>query len=246
MMVKFSKALTTVVLALFLVSGSLTFAVAAEKQAFETLEQRVSYAIGLNLGQDFKKRGIEIDPELLRQGVADAVSGSQPQMSQKQLQTTLQEFQQKMQKQEQQRRQKQGKANQEKGQAFMEKYKQKDGVKSLANGVMYRVVQEGSGPKPSVDDKVKVHYKGKLVDGSVFDSSYKRNKPAVFTLNKVIPGWQEALKNMPVGSKWEVVIPPEQAYGERGAGKMIGPNETLIFEVELLNINPEEAQQEEG
>lgn len=128
-----------------------------------------------------------------------------------------------------------GRENLEKGQKFLEENAKKEGVKTLEKGVQYRVITEGTGPKPAETDKVKVHYSGHTIDGEVFDSSYDRGEPAVFMLNRVIPGWSIALQAMPVGSKWEIFIPADQAYGERGTGD-IKPNETLIFEVELIEI----------
>lgn len=131
--------------------------------------------------------------------------------------------------------------NLEKGKKFMEENLTKNGVDTLSDGIQYKVITEGNGPKPSATDKVKVHYRGTLVDGTEFDSSIKRGEPAEFGLNQVIPGWSKAIQAMPVGSKWEIYLPAEQAYGPRGAGAAIGPNETLIFEVELLDIvKPEE------
>jgi len=130
---------------------------------------------------------------------------------------------------------KQAEANLEKGQKFLAENAKKEGVKELVNGIQYKVIKEGNGAKPAETDVVKVHYKGTLIDGTEFDSSIKRGEPAEFPLNRVISGWTKSLKEMPVGSKWEIYIPADQAYGQRGSGP-IGPNETLIFEVELLDI----------
>jgi FKBP-type peptidyl-prolyl cis-trans isomerase len=131
---------------------------------------------------------------------------------------------------------KEGQLNLETGNAFLEENKSREGVNTTASGLQYEVISEGDGPKPSADDRVRVHYHGTLIDGTVFDSSVERGEPAVFGVGQVIPGWTEALQLMPVGSKWKIYVPSNLAYGERGAGADIGPNTTLIFEVELLEI----------
>jgi FKBP-type peptidyl-prolyl cis-trans isomerase FklB len=141
-----------------------------------------------------------------------------------------------MQQRAQQQQAEQAEKNKAAGEAFLKANKEKEGVTELPSGLQYKIIQQGKGKTPTADDTVVVNYRGTLTNGTEFDSSYKRNEPVTFKVDKVIPGWQEALKLMPVGSKWEVVIPSKLAYGEQGAGRFIGPNETLIFDIELLKI----------
>ena len=204
------------------------------KQAKGSLSNQmdsVSYGIGLSIGQNLKKDNLnEIDADLIAKGINDIFKNDSSMMKTNQAQMVIQRFMQ-------ERAKKKGDANIEKGKKFLEENGKKEGVKTTASGLQYLVMKEGTGPKPTSTDKVSVHYHGTLIDGTVFDSSVQRGQPAQFGCNQVIPGWTEALQLMPVGSKWKLWIPSNLGYGERSPGGAIGPNETLIFEVELLSID---------
>jgi FKBP-type peptidyl-prolyl cis-trans isomerase FklB len=204
-------------------------------------KKKVSYAIGLDIGKNFKERAMDIDMEILIQGLRDAQGSGQPLLSSEEIQKTMTQFQQEMMKAEQEKRVGLAQVNKAKEEAFLKENAQKPGIKTTASGLQYRVISTGMGPLPKLTDTVKVHYRGTLLDGTEFDSSYKRNQPAVFPLNGVIKGWTEALQLMKVGSKWQIFLPASLAYGEQGAGQVIGPNSTLIFDVELLGIEKMEA-----
>jgi len=208
-------------------------------QGMQSLEQKVAYGIGLNIGMSLKQDGIDVDPELIAAGIKDALTGAEPKLDPQQLQAAMMQFQQQMQAKQAEAQAASGEDNMKKGQAFLKENAEAEGVKTTDSGLQYKVIEAGDGPKPKAEDKVTTHYRGTLIDGTVFDSSYERGEPVSFPVNGVIPGWTEALQMMPVGSKWKLFIPAELAYGERGAGQAIGPNETLIFEVELLGINDE-------
>jgi FKBP-type peptidyl-prolyl cis-trans isomerase FklB len=201
-----------------------------------TDKEKISYGIGMNIGRNIKEQGVEVDPQIVARGISDALSGAKALMTDEQIKETLTAFQKQLMAKQQAERSKVGQKNAKEGEAFLAQNKTKPGVVTLPSGLQYKILQAGTGPKPKATDKVTTHYRGKLLNGKEFDSSYSRNEPATFQLNGVIPGWTEALQLMPVGSKWELVIPPSLAYGEKGAGDVIGPNSTLIFEVELLSI----------
>ncbi|UCG60240.1 MAG: FKBP-type peptidyl-prolyl cis-trans isomerase [Phycisphaerales bacterium] len=202
--------------------------VAQEPIPLKTELDKVSYAIGAQLGQNFKVQGIEVNVESLTRGLGDAMAGKELALSQGEIRQVMTSFQKRMMA-------KQGTKNLAEGKAFLEANKTKEGVKVLPSGLQYKVIKEGTGQTPTADDKVKTHYRGTLIDGKEFDSSYKRNKPAEFPVRGVIKGWTEALLLMKEGSKWELYIPANLAYGERGRPS-IPPNSTLIFEIELLEV----------
>lgn len=207
-------------------------AVAADSK-FTTEKERLSYAIGVQIGGSLKQQGFtDIDAAALGQAIADVLNGSKPQVSVEDMQEAIKSFQ----KKKLAEREAQGNAAKEAGDKFRAENKKKKGVKVTKDGIQYEVLKAGNGKKPKATDTVTVHYTGKLIDGKVFDSSVERGQPATFPLDGVIKGWTEILPMMKVGSKWRVVIPPELAYGAHGAGAAIGPNETLIFEIELLGI----------
>lgn len=200
---------------------------------YKTQKERLSYAVGVQMGSSLKQQGItDLDAKVVGQAIADVLAGAKFKVSQQDMQAAITAYQQEATAKRNATAGKQ-KAS---GDAFRAKNKKNKGVKELANGIQYEVLKAGKGAKPKKTDTVTVHYHGTLIDGKVFDSSVKRGKPATFPLNGVIKGWQEVLPLMPTGAKWKVVIPPELAYGERGAGGSIGPNETLIFEIELIEI----------
>ncbi|MDK2847765.1 MAG: FKBP-type peptidyl-prolyl cis-trans isomerase FklB [Desulfuromonadales bacterium] len=206
----------------------------------ESLQDKVSYGIGLRIGKDFKSQQVELNPDLLMKGIEDGLAGTEPLLSDEQIRETMVAFQQEMMEREKTRLEEASVKNAEEGKKFLEENAKKEGVVTLPSGLQYKVITEGSGKQPSSEDTVKVHYRGTLVDGTEFDSSYSRNEPAEFPVGGVIPGWTEALQLMKEGSKWQLVLPPELAYGERGAGPRIGPNATLVFEVELLEVEPQD------
>jgi FKBP-type peptidyl-prolyl cis-trans isomerase FklB len=201
-----------------------------------TQKDKVSYAIGMNLGQGMKKDSLEIDPNILAQGLKDAMTGGKLLMTDEEAKTVLTDLRNEMIKKQQTQAQKAGDANKQAGQQFLAVNKTKEGVVTLPSGLQYKILKEGTGPKPTATDTVVCNYRGTLIDGTEFDSSYKGGKPATFPVGQVIKGWTEALQLMPVGSKWQVFVPSDLAYGERSPGAEIGPNSTLVFEIDLLSI----------
>lgn len=201
-----------------------------------TRQDSVSYALGLNIGQSLKMQKIEADPAVIAAAMRDVLDSNDLKMTEEQAQQIWMSYQQELMAKADEERKAAGVKNLEEGDKFLAENKQKDGIVVTESGLQYKVITMGDGPKPTSSDKVKVHYRGTLIDGKQFDSSYDRGEPAVFPVTGVIPGWTEVLQLMPVGSKWEVYIPSKLAYGERGAGNDIAPNATLIFMVELLGI----------
>ncbi|HHH36688.1 MAG TPA: FKBP-type peptidyl-prolyl cis-trans isomerase [Gammaproteobacteria bacterium] len=196
-------------------------------------KSKFSYAVGVQIAMSLRQDGPHFDVDALTQAIRDVLSGGQLKLTPAEMQQAFNAFQQKLKAE----RQKLAQANARKGQEFLAANKKRKGVHTLPSGIQYEVIKAGKGDRPNLTDSVKVNYRGTLVDGTEFDSSYKRGEPATFTVNSVIQGWQEVLPLMPVGSHWKVVIPSDLAYGERGAGGRIGPNETLVFDIELLAIN---------
>jgi FKBP-type peptidyl-prolyl cis-trans isomerase FklB len=206
--------------------------------AIKTEIDSVSYGLGVSIGENLKKSNFEgLNFDLISKGMADFYS-NKPGMTAEQANTTIRGYMGAIEK-------KKGEDNIKKGQAFLEENKKKPGVKVTPSGLQYMVIKEGTGPKPTINDNVTTHYHGTLIDGTVFDSSVDRGQPASFPVSGVIPGWTEALQMMPVGSKWKLFVPANLAYGERGAGPQIGPNSTLIFEVELISIDPKTEKPEQ-
>jgi FKBP-type peptidyl-prolyl cis-trans isomerase FklB len=193
---------------------------------------RYSYTLGIQVGEKLKSRGLDVDPAAFADAIEDVLAGNKLRMTPEQRQKALDLAEEEAANKHKQ----QADANSKAGATFRAAYAKKDGVKSLDKGVLYRVLKPGKGPSPSADSAVEVHYRGAHTDGREFDSSLARKEPATFQVSQVIPGFSAALKKMSVGAKWEVVIPPDQAYGEQGAGSRIGPQETLVFELELLGI----------
>lgn len=196
---------------------------------------KVSYAIGVQLGTNFKRQGIDIKIEKFVQGLKDATAGNKLELTEQEIQQTMMAFSQKMRAKQQEKQKADAVKNLAAGKVFLEANKKKEGVKVLPSGLQYKVIKEGTGKTPTAADKVKTHYRGRLIDGTEFDSSYKRGKPAEFGVKAVIKGWTEALQLMKEGAKWELYIPANLAYGER-ARPTIPANSTLIFEIELLEI----------
>ena len=201
--------------------------------------------IGTGLGANLKKQSVEFDPKLVSEGLKDALSGGKTLLTMEEAQSVLKEVQTSVQKQQQEKTQQAATVNKTEGEAFLAANKSKEGVVTLPDGLQYKILVAGTGPKPNASDSVVCNYRGTLINGTEFDSSYKRGQPATFGVGQVIKGWTEALQLMPTGSKWQLFIPAALAYGERGAGADIGPNATLIFEVELLSIQ-EKAKDDKG
>lgn len=206
----------------------------------------VGYGVGLDIGRNIKKSELDVNPEAVAAGIRDGLTGAKPKLTDEQIQQAMQAVQQEMMKKQMAKAEEEkaksaveGAKNKKDGEAFLAANKKKDGVVTLPSGLQYKVVTAGKGAKPTATSVVKTHYRGTLIDGTEFDSSYKRGEPVKFPVNRVIKGWTEALQLMPVGSKWQLFIPSELAYGEQGAGETIGPNSTLIFDVELLGIEPQ-------
>lgn len=210
-------------------------------RALETPKDKLSYSIGMNIGKSLKRDNLDVDPDLVLRGIKDVLGGGTLLMTDQEAQSTLNELQADLHKRQEQEMQQLAETNKKEGEAFLAANKTKAGVISLPSGLQYKILQEGTGPKPTAADTVTVNYRGTLLDGTEFDSSYKRGQPASFPVGGIIKGWTEALLLMPVGSKWQLFIPPELAYGPRQAGPSIGPNSTLLFEVELLSIQAKPA-----
>src|SRR5213076_413663 len=196
-------------------------------------KDKVSYSIGMNIGFNLSKQKVDINPDILAAGIKDAIAGK-PQLTTDQVKEIMAQFEKDMEAKQKQM----GEKNKTDGTKFLEDNKKKPGVKTTASGLQYKVEKEGTGPQPKATDMVTVNYRGTLIDGTEFDSSYKRGQPATFPVNGVIKGWTEALQLMKVGSKYQLWIPSNLAYGERSVSPEIGPNATLIFEVELLDAKP--------
>jgi FKBP-type peptidyl-prolyl cis-trans isomerase FklB len=207
-----------------------------------TQKDKVSYAIGMNIGNNLRRQSLDVDPKLLQKGLEDAMSGGKTLLSEDEARATLTQLQGEMREKQQAKMQQAGEVNKKEGEAFLATNKTKDGVVTLPSGLQYKVLTPGTGPKPTASDSVVCNYRGTLIDGKEFDSSYKRGQPATFPVAGVIKGWTEALQLMPVGSKWQLFVPSDLAYAERGSGPDIGPNATLIFEVELLSIQSKDSK----
>ena len=234
-----------VVLGILLLASQLS---AEEKLALKNQKDKVSYSIGLNIGRnlanDLKKQPIGIDPNILVRGIQDALAGAAPLLTDQEIQETMVAFQKEMMAKWEET----GKKNKAEGEAFLTENKKKEGVKTLPSGLQYKVIKAGTGKKPKADDTVTVNYRGTLINGTEFDSSYKRGQPATFPVSGpgIIRGWTEALQLMGEGAKWELFIPSNLAYAERGTSGMIGPNATLIFEIELVSIKEKTQENKPG
>ena len=226
------KSSVIVIAALFAASTAFS----QDKTQLKDERDKVSYSIGLDIGNTFKKQNMDINTDALMSGLKDATSGAKPQMTDEEMKATMAGYSKKMMEKQSAVAKEAGAKNAAEGEKFLAENKGKEGVKTTASGLQYKVIKEGTGPSPKETDTVETHYRGTLLDGTEFDSSYARNEPATFPVNRVIKGWTEALQMMKVGSKYELYIPASLAYGERGAGQEIGPNSTLKFEVELLGI----------
>ena len=211
-----------------------------EARELKDQKEKLSYVIGIDIGKALQKQGVPIDPDLVAKGIKDGMLGGKLLMSDQEIQETMMAFQKEMRAKQEEANKQLGEKNKKEGEIFLAQNKAKEGVKTLPSGLQYKVVKAGTGKKPKATDTVVTHYKGTLLDGTEFDSSFKRNQPATFKVNGVIRGWTEALQLMEEGAKWILYVPAALAYGDRGAGQQIGPNATLIFEVELISIQDPE------
>src|SRR6516164_11172756 len=199
-------------------------------------KDKVSYSIGMQIGFNLGRQKVDVNPDILAAGIKDAIAGN-PQLTTEQVKDIMSQFEKDMEQKQKQL----GEKNKTDGEKFLEDNKKKPGVKATASGLQYKVEKEGTGPQPKATDMVSVNYRGTLIDGTEFDSSYKRGEPTTFPVNRVIKGWTEALQLMKPGAKYKLFIPSNLAYGPGGAGGDIGPNATLIFDVELMTVSPPEA-----
>ena len=209
---------------------------ATDAASLVTDKDKLSYSIGADLGKNFKNQGIDVNPEALAKGMQDGMSGAQLILTEQQMKDVLNKFQKDLMAKRSADFNKKADENKSKGEAFLSSNKTKTGVVVLPSGLQYKIIDAGTGAKPSKTDTVTVEYKGTLVDGTVFDSTEKTGKPATFQVSQVIPGWTEALQLMPAGSTWEIYVPSDLAYGPRSVGGPIGPNETLIFKIHLISV----------
>ncbi|OGP33117.1 MAG: hypothetical protein A2X88_09450 [Deltaproteobacteria bacterium GWC2_65_14] len=199
-------------------------------------KERVSYSIGMDIGRNLKQQPFEVDPDLLAQGVRDAFAGGKTLLTPEEARQTLADLQKELMEKQQEQVRRIMEKNRKEGEEFLAANKKKKGVVTLPSGLQYKVLKAGSGSSPKLTDTVETNYRGTLIDGTEFDSSYQRGETATFPVSGIIEGWKEALQKMKVGDKWQLFVPAELAYGERGAGREIGPNQALIFEIELLGI----------
>jgi FKBP-type peptidyl-prolyl cis-trans isomerase FklB len=204
--------------------------------ALTTPKDKASYAIGMNIGKSLRKDSVEVNTAAVLRGMKDALAGGKTLLTEDEAKAAMVALQTDVRKRQDEKMVASGDVNKAKGDAFLAANKTKDGVVTLPSGLQYKIITPGTGPKPGLSDSVVCNYRGTLIDGTEFDSSYKRGQPATFPVGQVIKGWTEALQIMPVGSKWQLYIPSDLAYGSRGAGGDIGPNSTLVFDIELISI----------
>jgi FKBP-type peptidyl-prolyl cis-trans isomerase len=223
----------TIVLTLALVAA---LALAQGGPAPKAQKEKASYAIGADIGKNLAPLGNDIDLEALIQGLKDAQAGKKLQYTDEEMRTAIEAFQTVLMQKQAAAKSKVAAENKKAGEDFLAANKKNKDVVTLPSGLQYQILKQGTGKRPTLNDTVECQYRGTLLDGTEFDSSYRRGEPATFKVSQVIAGWQEALQLMPVGSKWKLFVPPQLAYKERGAGSVIGPNATLIFEVELIGI----------
>ncbi|HPQ41550.1 MAG TPA: FKBP-type peptidyl-prolyl cis-trans isomerase [bacterium] len=203
---------------------------------FENLKAKRSYCVGLDIGSNFSQGDWDLDIEQLINGIRDAYTGTDWKVEKDEMMRVINEYRTELRETQMKKKQEAAETNKEEGEKFLKENAEKKGVKVTESGLQYEILTEGTGATPKATDQVKVHYRGTLIDGTEFDSSYSRGEPVTFGVDKVIPGWTEALQLMKEGAKWRLYIPSDLAYGNRGAGQSIGPNATLIFDVELLEI----------
>lgn len=227
------------VLCAVLLAGIVNIVNAEETSVLKTQKDRLSYSLGADLGNSLKKQNFEIDPDIFARGLKDSLSGEKLLLTETEIREILMNLQKELMAKQQESLKALAERNKSEGEKFLSENRKKEGVKTLPSGLQYKVIKKRSGKTPKETDMVTVNYRGTLIDGTEFDSSYKRGQPSSFPVRGVIKGWTEALKLMKEGSQWQIVVPSNLAYGESGAGNVIGPNATLIFEIELISINKE-------
>ncbi len=227
------KTVSAVVLCVCLIAG---FAHGQDRMTLKDQKDKTSYSIGTDIGASLKRQGFDLNIEAVIQGLRDSFTGAATLLGDQEIRNTLAAFQRQFMEQQVRRLKELGEKTKKEGEVFLEANKKKEGVVTLPSGLQYRIVKKGTGKVPAASNTITAHYRGSLIDGKEFDSSYRRGEPATFPLSGVIKGWAEILQLMPVGSTWEVVIPSHLAYGERGAGDMIPPNAVLVFQIELISI----------
>ena len=222
-----------------------TAAKTAAPLALKTQKEKFSYALGMKMGANLHKQSVPVDAAIFSRGLRDGLAGGKTLLTDEEAQAAITVVQKEFQQKQQEKMQQAAESNKKEGQDFLAANKGKPGVVTLPSGLQYKVEKEGTGPKPTASDSVVCNYRGTLIDGKEFDSSYKRGQPATFPVSGVIKGWTEALQLMAVGSKWQLFVPSDLAYGDRGAGADIGPGATLIFEVELVSISEKEKDKDQ-
>jgi len=229
------------ILTFFFLSTALFCQAAAEPQTADELtgkKDKISYTIGYDMGMKYKRILLNTNVDSMLKGFRDALTGNNPAISKDQLDKIMQQFFRDLREKEEEERGKLGEENKNVGDAFLKENALKEGVQTTKSGLQYKIIREGSGPKPGTNDTVTIHYKGYLIDGTEFHDSYKGGKPVSFPITKTFAGWAEALRMMNVGSKWNVALPPSLAWGEQGLGEVVGPNAVVIFDLELIQTKP--------
>lgn len=235
---KTKSLVVTLLTSLFLIScNSASVEKKVTRDDIKTESDKLSYSIGMDMGRNFKNQNMEINPELFAKGMKDFMAGEKTLLTEDEVKQVFETYRKTLAEKQGAKAKQAGEGNKKEGIAFLAKKKTEKDVKSLPSGLLFKVIKEGTGKMPKLEDKVKVHYRGTLLNGKEFDSSYKRNEPVEFQLKQVIKGWQEGLQQMKEGAKYELYIPSELGYGSSGIGADIGPDSTLIFEVELLKVN---------
>jgi FKBP-type peptidyl-prolyl cis-trans isomerase len=209
---------------------------AADAPALQGEKEKLGYSIGMDIGATLRRQSVEVDVDSLTKGLKDSYTGGKTLLSEEESRETIVAYQKQVKEKQAEAMKELGERNKMEGEKFLAENGKKEGVKTLPSGLQYKVITPGTGKSPKLTDTVTTHYRGTLIDGKEFDSSYKRGEPATFPVSGVIAGWTEALQLMKEGAKWQIFLPPNLAYGERGAGRDIGPNATLVFEVELISV----------
>jgi FKBP-type peptidyl-prolyl cis-trans isomerase FklB len=228
------KSALAILVSIFLLSGQ---GWAAEGTALKNDKDKLSYSMGVDIGKYMQQQAMDVDPDMFAKGLKDVMTGTKTALTADEMHQIISAFQKETAEKQAVKMKAVAEKNKKEGEAFLAENKKKGGVKTLPSGLQYKVIKEGKGPTPKLTDTVTTNYRGTLIDGTEFDRSYKWGQPTKFPVNGVIPGWTEALQLMKVGAKWQIFIPVNLAYGERGAGNVIGANQTLIFEIELISIN---------
>ena len=219
-----------------------TSTTATKPLTLTTDRDKESYALGMNIAKGMKAQSVDIEPAIMARAMSDILSGAKPLLTDDEMTAELKQLQEEIRAKQETARKDLGDKNLKEGQAFLAANRTKEGVVALPDGLQYKVLKEGNGPVPKPSDTIVCQYRGTLIDGTEFDSSAKHGGAVTFPVDRIIKGWSEALQRMPVGSKWQLFVPPDLAYGDRGAGQIIGPNAVLVFEIELMSIQPPQSQ----